>query len=147
MLLPCVRERLHPVGPFPHLSPYHQDARLTLNPLCSFISSFGLTYNLILPSPDRLPRYLIQDASQPLSASRRRARFRPITSFYDVLTKLARETAAEYTSLKESDQVKKTAAKYMPPVMVLGAEEGVVCEVDVLKGVMGRLHREVLGRM
>ena len=104
---------------------------------------FGLTYNLILSSPDRLPRYLIQDAAQPLSPSRRRARFRPITSFHNVLTKLVREIAIESQSKKEDQAAGK---RMLPPVMVLGEEEGVICEVDVLSGVMGRLHREVLAR-
>lgn len=34
----------------------------------------------------------------------------------------------------------------MPPVMVLGEEEGVVCDVDVVRSVMGKLHREVMAR-
>jgi len=32
----------------------------------------------------------------------------------------------------------------MPPVMVLGAEEGLVCEVELVRETMAKLHREVL---
>lgn len=32
----------------------------------------------------------------------------------------------------------------MPPVMVLGEQEGLVCEVEVVRETMAKLHREVL---